>query len=117
MARTTGSFSKARPAKDKRQRAWASMRCLGRFTTADIQATAEIGKDNLKKYIAALAGAGYIRIGKEKSNGSPSGHTVWRLARNSGPKHPLALNDGTVYDPNTGKRWGKDGKEVANDPD
>jgi flagellar basal body rod protein FlgC len=101
MARLKGSFSKARPVTDKRQRAWNAMRYMVVFTAADIQATAEIGKDNLKRYIRALAAVGYLRCIQERRSGASMGHAVWSLVRNSGPKHPLALKDGRVYDPNT----------------
>lgn len=125
MARTLGANSKARPAKDIRQRAWQAMRILKVFTAYDIQATAEVGRDNLKKYIQALAETGYLRKLKERQSGRSMGHAKWRLVRDSGPKHPIARRDGSgVFDPNTGESWSSNGRglaetapqEVSNDP-
>jgi len=109
MARTRGANSKARPAKDMRQRAWAQMRYRGKFTMADIMETTGIGKDNLKKYLRALVKAGYVREVKPKKNGVSMGYAVYRLVtdRNTGPKHPLAWKNGQVYDQNNGETYGE----------
>ncbi len=114
MARKPGVFTKARPAKDIRQRAWQAMRIMKRFTTFDIRATAGIGESNLRNYIKALHKAGYLALVKERRSGENLGHAVWRLARDSGPKHPILRVEGGMFDPNTGLVW-MDGKEVPND--
>lgn len=86
---------------DVRQQAWNSIRVLKRFTSAQIEATAEIQEENLRKYLKALDRAGYLVLCRPKQNGKPMGHAVWRLARDSGPRAPLVRFDGSgVYDPN-----------------
>jgi hypothetical protein len=102
MARTRGSFSKARPNRDARQRAWASMRYLRVFTGPQIEMVSDINYDNLKKYLRALELAGYLQRRRAKRNGSPAGHVDWVLVRNTGPLHPIVRRDRSgVYDPNT----------------
>ncbi|MFO1417286.1 MAG: hypothetical protein U1E83_01315 [Methylotetracoccus sp.] len=105
MARTPGSFSRARPAKDIRQRAWACMRYLGRFSPPEIQISADISYENLRKYLRALEKAGFVKRQRQKRNGEAAGHVIWLLVRNTGPKHPIARKWGGVYDPNTGEEY------------
>jgi hypothetical protein len=101
MGRTRGAFTRARPTGDARQRAWASMRYLRVFTGPQIEMVSDINYDNLKKYLAGLEKAGYLKRRKAKRNGSPAGHVQWILIRNSGPKHPIVRKYGLgVYDPN-----------------
>lgn len=101
MPRTPGATSTHRPVTDTRQKVWNSIRVLKRFTTAQIEATAEVRRDNLRKYLSALDRAGYLVLVRPKQNGKALGHAVWRLARDSGPQHPLPRRDGSgVYDPN-----------------
>lgn len=77
------------------------MRVLKQFTSAQLEATAEVGPTNLKKYLPALAKAGYLRLARPKRNGQTGGHAVWRLARDTGIKAPIVRFDGSgVYDPN-----------------
>jgi len=77
------------------------MRVFKVFTVVQILSVAEIGRPNLRKYMKFLLRAGYLRIARPKQNGKSEGHTVWRLVRSSGPKHPLPRRDGSgVYDPN-----------------
>lgn len=79
------------------------MRVFKVFTTAQIIATSGIEKANLRKYLQSLRRAGYTCIAQPKRNGKSQGHALWRLTRDSGPKHPLPRRDGTgVYDPNHG---------------
>lgn len=94
------------------------MRLLRRFTAFEVRAAAEVGEENLRKYIKALAATGYLRETTAKDNGKSMGHAVWRLVRDSGPKHPIIRKDGTgVYDPNSGIVWNKNGQkwEVGNE--
>ena len=55
------------------------MRVFKVFTTEQIEATAGITQDNLRKYIKALHKSSYLRIARPKQNGEAKGHTVWRL--------------------------------------
>lgn len=83
-----------------RDRAWQSMRMLRSFTLPDLMATAEIGYDNAKRYVAGLERSGYIRRAVDKRNGRKGGHVVWMLVRNTGPQAPRLQSDGNTYDPN-----------------
>jgi hypothetical protein len=89
------------------------MRYLIRFTAGDVCAVAEIGEENLRKYLKALAKAGFIRTDRPKRNGHSMGHVVWMLTRDTGPRQPVVRKDGSgVWDQNTRKLW-CDGKEVT----
>lgn len=83
---------------DARNRMWQCMRRLRQFTAADVEAVAEASRDNVRKYLRALARAGYLAQLKPAS-GQPGGHAVWHLARNTGPIAPRAAKGG-VYDAN-----------------
>jgi hypothetical protein len=116
MARQPGAFSKAKPARDAKQRAWATMRRHRHFTVAELQALAEIGKDNALKYLKALAAVGIVKVIKDRESGRIMGHKVWHLVRDLGPKRPLTWKDGRVYDPNLDQvfeRLTTDDKETA----
>lgn len=94
-------IKKRRSGQDVRQRAWTAMRIFKTFTSAQIEATAEIERYNLRKYLQALRRAGYLIVLRPKHNGFTGGHAVWRLARDSGTKAPSPRRGGTgVYDPN-----------------
>lgn len=94
-------IKKRRAGEDMRQRAWTAMRIFKTFTSAQIEAAAEIERFNLRKYLQALHRAGYLVLWRPKRNGSTGGHAVWRLARDSGPDAPHPRRGGTgVYDPN-----------------
>ncbi len=101
MSRTAGATSTRRPVTDTRQKVWNSIRVLKRFTSAQIEATAEVGQRNLNTYIRALSRAGYLALVRPRQSGKSLGHAIWRLSRDSGPQHPLPRRDGSgVYDPN-----------------
>jgi len=101
MPGTPGMQQRHRAGLDIRQQAWNSIRVLKRFTSAQVEATAEISRDNLRKYLKALDRAGYLVLAKPKRNGKSLGHAVWRLARDSGPRAPIVRTAGSgVYDPN-----------------
>lgn len=90
-----------------RERAWQSMRILRVFDLAQILATADISKDNAKKYILRLRRAGYVVCVQDRVNGRPGSRNTYRLARNTGPKAPVPFLDGGVYDPNLDTIFGK----------
>ena len=84
-------------------RVWQSMRVMRRFTTANLQATAEAGESAVRKYLMALRQAGYVRLVQARSSGHAGSRDVWALVRDSGPAAPIRRADGSgVYDPNTG---------------
>jgi hypothetical protein len=107
MARPPRNYTRARPHKDARQRAWAQMRFRQRFTAADIMEVTSIGKDNLKKFLRRLLKAGYLREVQPRKSGVAMGYAVYRLVRNTGPKRPLPWENGQVYDQNNGETYGE----------
>jgi hypothetical protein len=62
---------------------------------------AEIGKDNILKYLKALAAVGVVECIRDRDSGRSMGHKLWRLVRDLGPVRPLTWKDGRVFDPNT----------------
>jgi hypothetical protein len=104
MTRPHQSDGTKRKRVNMRDLAWTSMRIYKRFTTANIVATSGIGHDNLRKYIKALHRAGYLRLERPCQLGKSRGHAIWRLARDSGVKHPLPRrNNSGIWDQNQGK--------------
>lgn len=83
-----------------RDRIWQSMRVMRRFTQPDLQATAEAGRDNVRKYVRGLVAAGYLRIVKPKDSGRKGGHPIYQLVRDTGPRAPRLQSDGSTWDPN-----------------
>jgi hypothetical protein len=79
------------------------MRIMRRFTLPDLEATAEITRSNVDKFVRALLMSGHIRIARPKIEGVKGGHTVYQLVRNTGPYPPRVRKDGSVYDQNTGE--------------
>lgn len=77
------------------------MRIQREFTQGSIQAAAEVGTTNLRKWLAALTAAGYCRVSRDNRSGAAGSYRVYRLVRDSGPLRPLRRADGTVYDQNT----------------
>lgn len=83
-----------------RDRIWQSMRVLRRFTQPELEATAEAGRDNVRKYVRGLVYAGYLRIDKPKQEGRKGGHPIYQLVRDTGPRAPRLQSDGSTWDPN-----------------
>lgn len=86
-----------------RDRAWQSMRMLRRFCLRDLQATAEISYDNIKKYVRGLERSGYLRRVGRYESGRKGSHITWLLVRDTGPYAPRMQSDGSTYDPNLHK--------------
>lgn len=113
MARTEQAYSTSSQA-PALQRVWQSMRVMRRFTTADLQTTAEAGETAVLKFTRALHQAGFLRLDKPIVSGRPGSRNVWLLVRDSGPLPPIRREDGSgVYDPNTGIAWGMQGLPMA----
>lgn len=112
MAGIVGQHRKRATLKARAQ-AWQSMRIMRTFTIPDILATADIGEHNLRRFILRLERAGYLARVKSNNNGQAGSRTIYRLARNSGPKVPVLWNDGGVYDPNLDRIFGQP-EEAAN---
>lgn len=107
MPRRRGDRSRTRPAGEARARAWQSMRVMRRFTSAQVEATAEIASDNLKRYMRGLVAGGYLRIDVPRVSGRPGSFNVYLLVRNTGPRSPILWTDGRVYDPNDDEIYGE----------
>lgn len=84
-----------------RERAWAAMRILRRFTIADLVTTAEAGGNNILKYVLDLTRAGYLHRVTSRQPGLKLGGAVYGVVINSGPHAPRVRTDGSIYDPNT----------------
>lgn len=80
-----------------RQRAWNAMRITRTFTVADLTtAVAREGdgdvEENLRRYVAALARAGYLaRAARRRPGTAPgsNGFAVYSLVRDTGPVAPV----------------------------
>lgn len=101
MPRRTGDFTRHRHISGPRDRAWTSMRVLRRFTRPQIEATAEISRDNVATYITRLRQTGYLRITTPNVQGRAGSHAVYLLVRDTGPRAPIIRKIGKqAYDPN-----------------
>ncbi len=68
-----------------RQRLWAAMRVLKEFDLRTLCMAAEVGEKGAREFLGGLLRFRYLTIRK----GNPDGPTVFKLARNTGPKHPI----------------------------
>lgn len=101
MVRTEGAHTNIRKRIDARDLAWTAIRIHKRFTSSNIAATTGISANNLRMYLKALQKAGYLKIERPRQSGKSLGHAIWRLVRNTGPRHPLPRRDNTgVWDQN-----------------
>lgn len=117
VARPFGTYNNSTKA-PMLARVWQSMRVMRRFTTANLQATAEAGESAVRKYLMALRKAGYVRLVQQRSSGRPGSHDVWALVRDSGPVAPIRRADGSgVFDYNANVLWNLQGLPVASAAD
>lgn len=99
-----------------RVRVWRAIRILrGKsFGIAEIEIKCTTGTErnpgiNIRKYLVALEGAGYLIRMKKRLPGTSltsNGFARWRLdlEKNTGPEAPVwRQHKGTVFDPNTGE--------------
>jgi hypothetical protein len=101
MARTHGAHTQVnRKGTDGRSQAWQAMRIMRRFTRADLLTVAQVGKDNLRKYVQALIEVGIVRVATERVNGRPGSRETLQLVQDLGPKSPVLWTNGEVFDPN-----------------
>lgn len=107
MARTKGAFQKKPRPNDIRAKAWQAMRIMRRFTSPQIQTTSGISESNANHYLRALQRAGFIRVITQNESGKPGSFTLYQIARNSGPLHPIVWGNGQMYDCNTGIVYGE----------
>ncbi len=94
-------IAKTKGANHLRGRLWYAMRVLRTFTASDLMAVAEIEKrHSVLTFLSLLRRSGYLSA----TYGNRGRHelTSFRLVRNSGPKCPSTLRNGTVmWDHNT----------------
>jgi len=86
-------------ASQSRTRMWQSMRVLRRFSSADLQATAEVSVSHSQKYILALLRGGYLRMLQARQSGVVGGHAVYHIIRDTGPYAPR-IGKKCIRDPN-----------------
>lgn len=87
--------------------AWTSMYVLQSFTIPQLSMTSGIGSDNARNYLLRLQKFNFVRKVQANANGYAGSHAVWILVRNPGPKAPIAMKDGRLYDPNTKTVYGE----------
>ncbi len=93
-----------------RAKAWRAMRIKGKFGLDDLGRAVLDGSeagceplDNIRKYVLALLKAGYLLEMKRRTPGSAptsNGCKRWMLVRDTGPKAPIARQNGEVWDQN-----------------
>lgn len=68
-----------------RQRLWAAMRVLKEFDLPTLCMAAEVGEKGAREFLGGLLRFDYLTTRKV----APDAPTVYKLARNTGPKHPI----------------------------
>ncbi|MCE7915384.1 MAG: hypothetical protein DYH15_12090 [Nitrosomonas sp. PRO4] len=97
-----------------RVRVWRAIRIRQSVSIPELAGIVKNGTErnpeiNIRKYLVALEGAGYlIRMKKRMPGTSPTsnGFARWRLdlEKNTGPEAPVwRQHKGTIFDPNTGE--------------
>ncbi len=80
---------------------WAAIRFIRRFTLEEIEQASHEDYANIRKYVARLHAAGYLRL-VDKSNGTGKTNS-YQLIKNTGPLPPIPQFEAAcVYDPNNG---------------
>lgn len=90
---------KRRTARDKM---WKAIRVSKKFDLARLEAMAGASPEGARKFVAALAKAGYLSALRREPGDAPTsnGFKRWLLIRDTGPETPLIKADGRVWDPN-----------------
>ncbi len=96
-----------------RSRAWQSMRIMLRFTIPDLCRTSGAKLNNMQRYLRQLLVHGFVAQVGEYKGGRPGSCKHYRLARNTGPDHPIRCE--ICDQPLTAKECGPN-KEENNDP-
>jgi len=87
MAGIEGQVQVNRRPGTARAKMWQSMRILRRFSIPDLCRTSGAGRENAKKFAAALERHGVVRR-CASHDGRPGVHNVWQLVRDTGPQYP-----------------------------
>jgi len=82
------------PSDSERSRMWNTMRQLPRFTTGDLEATADVSKNHAQRYVQALVEVGYVGLVTAATQGKKGARAVYRLVRNTGPVAPRITKEG-----------------------
>ena len=101
-----------------RQRCWWVLRArksatLPELLTALADGSEKDAESNLRRYLKALAAAGFVTVAAKRAPGqapTSPGLLRYRIARDNGRLAPVARQgDGTVYDPNSGEVFALEG--------
>jgi hypothetical protein len=93
---------------------WRSMRILRQFSPLELAIhsttdTIKVSQWSAKSYCRLLLATGYLRTIRKAQFGAASSQAVYRLIRNSGPKHPEVQRIKQIFDPNTKVVYRQDG--------
>lgn len=102
-------------ARQARARMWHAIRQLRRFSTGDIEATAEVSASHAQKYLRALVGGQYLRLVQARDSGRTGGHAVFQLVRDTGP-HAPRIGKAALLDPNLQPARPEPGQEPVSVP-
>lgn len=91
------------PKNTARQKAWQAMRIMRQFSVGDIEATAEVKRSNIQKYMSVLIQCGYVKKLGWVDRGKRGGYERLLLMEDTGPASPLVRKEGGLRDRNTGK--------------
>lgn len=95
-----------------RAKAWRAMQIKGKFSLSDIcrcvltgEEAARDPRNNLGRYIAALAAVGVLQEMKRRmapTSPTSNGEKRWLMVKDLGRQAPIRRTGGVVFDPNTG---------------
>lgn len=91
------------PKNTARQKAWMAMRIMRKFSVGDIEATAEVSRRSIQKFISVLVQCGYVKKLGWVNRGKRGGYERLLLIEDTGPSAPLIRKGGYLRDLNTGE--------------
>ncbi|MES1023409.1 hypothetical protein ABN584_10965 [Gloeocapsa sp. BRSZ] len=80
--------------------AWTSMRIFGSFSLSQIEASANISKSELEKYVERLHRAGYLQMLRRSTGNYSDDEMLYQLVKDSGRIAPITCDE-VIYDLNT----------------
>ncbi|MFH1984150.1 MAG: hypothetical protein ABIL58_20105 [Pseudomonadota bacterium] len=92
MAGVRGMHSKKPRPGTGRCKMWQTMRIMRRFAVPDLCRTSGASPSNAAKFIARLAGHGYLAANGNYAGGRPGEYQAWRLVRDVGPDYPTVCS-------------------------
>lgn len=87
-----------------RDKMWKAIRVSKKFDLAHLEAMAGASRDGARKFVGALARAGYLSALRREPGDAPTsnGFKRWLLVEDTGPQTPAVKADGRIWDPNLG---------------